>query len=255
VDRGAQKRTVLELPRPPSRTVRWVLNLADQPATCTCKADWPVSLLAVLGKVHSVGSRGYLGRPAPHPQGPCVGTREGTWLFRVGGSLEGGLSRSCKVGFPQARPRVWGGGGGGEPGAGAATRRGARPLACACWPWGEDPGRSGRHLPLSPPHSQPGPARPARPAWPASGAAAAAGEKVRGDDLTRALQARRRRSGSESNFRVVSPHATGILLFLPLPWVPLAAPSFPFIPSPTRQNEQLRRGEAAAAHHQPEGAR
>lgn len=50
-------------------------------------------------------------------------------------------------------------------------------------------------------------------------------------------------------------HATGVLLSAPPPPCPLASPSLPFIPSPTRQNEQLGRGEAAAAHHQLEGAR
>lgn len=49
--------------------------------------------------------------------------------------------------------------------------------------------------------------------------------------------------------------ATRILLSAPPPRVPLASPSLPFIRSPTRQNEQLGRGEAAAAHHQLEGAR
>lgn len=41
---------------------------------------------------------------------------------------------------------------------------------------------------------------------------------MRGDDLTRALRARRRRrSGSQSNFRVGEPHAAGVSLFLPPP--------------------------------------
>lgn len=57
---------------------------------------------------------------------------------------------------------------------------------------------------------------------------------MRGDDLTRALRARRRRSGSKSNFRVVKPQATGILLFLsPPPTVyPSPLPPFLLFPAP-----------------------
>lgn len=58
---------------------------------------------------------------------------------------------------------------------------------------------------------------------------------MRGDDLTRALRAGRRRSGSGSkpHFRVVKPHAAGVLRFLPrllLYRSPL--PPFPLFPAP-----------------------